>query len=96
MHRLNYSGQFYSVQGPLNISRSPQGRPILIQAGSSEAGKEFASLHADAVFTGQATIEDAADFYEDVKGRAKPPWARNPKRYSDSARFCADSRKYHQ
>jgi len=71
MHRLNYSGQFYSVQGPLNISRSPQGRPILIQAGSSEAGKEFASLHADAVFTGQATIEDAADFYEDVKGRAK-------------------------
>ena len=71
MHKLNYSGQFYSVQGPLNISRSPQGRPILIQAGSSEAGKEFASLHADAVFTGQATIEDAADFYEDVKGRAK-------------------------
>ena len=71
MHRLNYVGKFYSVQGPLNISRSPQGRPILIQAGSSEAGKEFASRHADAVFTGQATMEDAVAFYDDVKTRAK-------------------------
>ncbi len=70
MHRLNHQGEFYSVQGPLAISRSPQGRPLLIQAGSSEAGKEFASKHADAVFTGQATLEDAQAFYQDVKGRA--------------------------
>src|SRR5919106_2025570 len=70
MHRLNHRGEFYSVQGPLNISRSKQGRPVLIQAGSSEAGKEFASQHADVIFTGQPTLADAAQFYQDVKGRA--------------------------
>ena len=70
LHRVNHKGEFFSVQGPLTISRSKQGRPILIQAGSSEAGKEFASQVADAVFTGQATIEDAQEFYQDVKGRA--------------------------
>ena len=70
MHRIDYRGEFYSVQGPLTISRSRQGRPLLIQAGSSEAGKEFASRHADAVFTGQATMEEAVNFYRDVKSRA--------------------------
>ena len=70
MHRVDYQGEFYSVQGPLTISRSRQGRPVLIQAGSSEAGKEFASRHADAVFTGQATMEEAVNFYRDVKSRA--------------------------
>ena len=70
LHRVNHKGEFFSVQGPLTISRSKQGRPILIQAGSSEAGKEFASQVADAVFTGQATIEEAQEFYQDVKGRA--------------------------
>ena len=70
MHRLNHKGEFYSVQGPLNISRSRQGRPVLIQAGSSEAGKEFASRHADAIFTGQTSIEAGLQFYQDVKGRA--------------------------
>ncbi len=69
LHRVNHKGEFFSVQGPLTISRSKQGRPILIQAGSSEAGKAFASQVADAVFTGQATIEDAQEFYQDVKGR---------------------------
>ena len=52
LHRLNHKGEFFSVQGPLTISRSKQGRPVLIQAGSSEAGKAFASHVADAVFTG--------------------------------------------
>jgi FMN-dependent oxidoreductase (nitrilotriacetate monooxygenase family) len=70
MHRLNHRGEFYSVQGPLNISRSPQGRPVLIQAGSSEAGKDFAARHADAVFTGGASLKDGARFYQDVKQRA--------------------------
>ena len=70
MHRLNHKGEFYSVQGPLNISRSRQGRPVLIQAGSSEAGKEFASRYADAIFTGQTSIEAGLQFYQDVKGRA--------------------------
>ena len=70
MHRLDHVGEFFSVQGPLNISRSPQGRPVLIQAGSSEAGRGFAATIADAVFTGQATRADAEAFSADVKGRA--------------------------
>ena len=77
MHRLNHVGEFFSVQGPLNISRSPQGRPVLIQAGSSEAGRGFAATIADAVFTGQATREDAEAFSQDVKGRAAAT-GRNP------------------
>ena len=70
MHRLDHEGEFFSVQGPLNISRSPQGRPVLIQAGSSEAGRGFTATIADAVFTGQATRADAEAFSADVKGRA--------------------------
>ena len=77
MHRLNHTGEFFSVQGPLNISRSRQGRPVLIQAGSSEAGRGFAASIADAVFTGQATKADAEAFSADVKGRAAAA-GRNP------------------
>ena len=77
MHRLNHTGEFFSVQGPLNISRSRQGRPVLIQAGSSEAGRGFAASIADAVFTGQATRADAEAFSADVKGRAAAA-GRNP------------------
>ena len=77
MHRLDHEGEFFSVQGPLNISRSPQGRPVLIQAGSSEAGRGFAATIADAVFTGQATRADAEAFSSDVKGRAAAA-GRNP------------------
>ncbi len=77
MHRLNHAGEFFSVQGPLNISRSPQGRPVLIQAGSSEAGRAFAASIADAVFTGQATRSDAEEFSRDVKARAASA-GRNP------------------
>ena len=77
MHRLGYEGEFFSVQGPLNISRSRQGRPVLIQAGSSEAGRDFASRHADVIFTGQPSLEAARQFYDDVKGRAERH-GRNP------------------
>ena len=70
MHRLDHQGEFYAVQGPLAISRSKQGRPVLIQAGSSEAGKNFASKHADVIFTGQGSIPAAREFYNDVKERA--------------------------
>ena len=70
MHRINHVGEFFSVQGPLNICRSRQGHPVLIQAGSSEAGRGFAATIADAVFTGQSTRADAEEFSRDVKGRA--------------------------
>lgn len=77
LHRLDHQGEFYSVQGPLNISRSKQGRPVLIQAGSSEAGRGFAATVADAIFTGQATRADASEFYSDIKARAARS-GRNP------------------
>ncbi len=70
MHRVNYKGEFYSVQGPLNISRSPQGQPVLIQAGASEAGKEFAAKQADLIFTTSGNLASAMGFRDDVKDRA--------------------------
>lgn len=77
IHQLNHIGEFFSVQGPLNIARSKQGRPVIFQAGSSEAGKNLAAKEADAIFTGQPTLEDAKNFYQDVKNRAIA-FGRNP------------------
>jgi N-acetyl-S-(2-succino)cysteine monooxygenase len=57
------------VRGPLNVARAPQGRPVLVQAGSSEAGKALAARTADVIFTAQQTLADAVAFYADVKGR---------------------------
>ncbi|ULT58966.1 LLM class flavin-dependent oxidoreductase [Neobacillus drentensis] len=77
LHPLNHRGEFFSVQGPLNIGRSKQGRPVVFQAGSSEAGKDLAAKEADAIFTGHPTLEAATAFYRDVKARAKDH-GRNP------------------
>ncbi|PLS05375.1 LLM class flavin-dependent oxidoreductase [Neobacillus cucumis] len=77
LHPLNYRGEFFSVQGPLNIGRSKQGRPVIFQAGSSEAGKNLAAKEADAIFTGHPTLKVAQEFYQDVKERAKA-YGRNP------------------
>jgi FMN-dependent oxidoreductase (nitrilotriacetate monooxygenase family) len=69
LHTLNHQGQYFSVQGPLNVGRSPQGRPIVFQAGASEAGKAFAAEAADAIYTRQETLEQAREFREDVRRR---------------------------
>jgi FMN-dependent oxidoreductase (nitrilotriacetate monooxygenase family) len=69
VHEIDHRGRFYQVRGPLNAVRSPQGRPLLVQAGSSEDGKAFAARHAEAVFTAQQTFEDARAFYRDLKSR---------------------------
>jgi FMN-dependent oxidoreductase (nitrilotriacetate monooxygenase family) len=68
-HQLDHVGKFFRVQGPLNVPRPPQGHPVIVQAGSSEAGKEFAAATAEVIFTAQQTLEDAQSFYRDVKGR---------------------------
>jgi FMN-dependent oxidoreductase (nitrilotriacetate monooxygenase family) len=65
-----HDGQHFQVAGALNVSRSPQGRPLLVQAGSSEHGKAFAARYAEAVFTAQQTLDDAQAFYADLKSRA--------------------------
>ncbi|MEJ8304744.1 LLM class flavin-dependent oxidoreductase [Saccharibacillus sacchari] len=70
LHRLDHKGEHFSVEGPLNIDRSPQGQPVVFQAGSSEDGKSLAARSADAVFTGHERLEDAQAFYKDVKDRA--------------------------
>ncbi|MNG65172.1 putative monooxygenase MoxC [compost metagenome] len=67
LHTLNHQGEFFSVQGPLNIGRTPQGRPILFQAGASEDGKQLAAKHADAIFTHHESQQQAQAFYQDVK-----------------------------
>lgn len=69
VHAINHVGDFFKVQGPLNIPRSPQGYPVLVQAGSSEDGKEFAAQFAEAIFTAQQTLGEAQQFYTDVKAR---------------------------
>ena len=71
LHAVNHVGEHFRVAGPLNVERPPQGYPLLVQAGSSEDGKNFAARHAEAIFTAHQTFERAADFYDDVKGRAR-------------------------
>ncbi|WP_171687469.1 LLM class flavin-dependent oxidoreductase [Paenibacillus planticolens] len=66
-----FNGEFFSVKGALNIPRSPQTHPVLVQAGSSEDGKQFAAELAEVIFTAQNTMEDAALFYADVKSRLR-------------------------
>ncbi|MDC6119060.1 LLM class flavin-dependent oxidoreductase [Serratia rubidaea] len=67
LHTLNHHGDFFQVAGPLNIGRTPQGRPIIFQAGASDDGKKLAARHADAIFTHHNTLADAQAFYRDVK-----------------------------
>lgn len=64
---VNHVGRHYQVAGPLNLPRSPQGRPVFVQAGSSETGRRFAARHAEAVFTAQMEKATAKDFYADLK-----------------------------
>lgn len=69
-HRLDHKGRFFSVEGPLNIQRSPQGQPVIFQAGASEAGIGLAGKHADGVFTNAGTIADSSAFYRQIKASA--------------------------
>ncbi|MEV6427355.1 LLM class flavin-dependent oxidoreductase [Nocardia sp. NPDC051463] len=69
VHTVDYDGPRFKVRGPLNSPRSPQGRPLLVQAGSSESGKEFAAQYAEAVFTAQRTLAEGQAFYRDLKSR---------------------------
>jgi len=69
MHRLAHAGEHFSVMGPLNVARSPQGRPVLVQAGASEEGIELAAETAEVVFAAAPTLADAKALYSDLKGR---------------------------
>ena len=69
MHTLNHRGKYFQVRGPLNVARSPQGRPVLVQAGASDTGRDLGARIAEVVFTAQTTFEQAREFYSDVMAR---------------------------
>jgi alkanesulfonate monooxygenase len=69
VHVLNHEGAHFRVKGPLNVQRTPQGRPVIVQAGASDQGRELAAATADVVYAAAQTLEDARAYYEDVKRR---------------------------
>lgn len=69
VHLVNHKGKFFSVTGPLNVGRPVQGHPVIVQAGASEPGRELAARTAEMIFTANQTLDDAQEFYSDVKGR---------------------------
>lgn len=68
---VNYAGTHVRTRGPLNVPGSPQGRPVLVQAGQSETGRAFAAQWAEAIFTAHGSKESAQGFYADIKGQAR-------------------------
>ena len=76
MHILHHHGQYFNVRGPLNVARSPQGRPVVAQAGSSDVGMELAARTADLVFTAQDTIKEGRAFLDDMHARMDEVWPR--------------------
>jgi FMN-dependent oxidoreductase (nitrilotriacetate monooxygenase family) len=69
MHVLDHHGEYYDVRGPLNVARSPQGHPVIVEAGLSEDGRQLAAETAEAVFAAHDTLESAQSFYSDLKAR---------------------------
>ena len=80
---INHQGAYYRVAGPLNLPRCPQGRPVLVQARSSDTGRGFAARHAEAIFTAQMEKTKAQDCYADLKARAAATTGRVPADKSD-------------
>ncbi len=69
VHELNHDGEWFRVRGPLTVPRSPQGRPVLLQAGSSGRGRDFAARWAELIFTGDPNVDVARSHYKDQKER---------------------------
>lgn len=69
VHILNHQGEHFRVKGPLNVERTPQGRPVIVQAGASDKGRELAAATADVIYAAAQRLEDAQAYYRDVKGR---------------------------
>jgi FMN-dependent oxidoreductase (nitrilotriacetate monooxygenase family) len=69
LHTLNHKGKHFSVHGPLNVARPLQGYPVIVQAGASDDGQDFAASTAEVIFTAQQTLADAQAFYAGIKGR---------------------------
>ena len=77
VHAINFKGKFFKSRGPLNTVRAPQGRPVYVQAGGSDRGREFAARHADSIITLANDIEGMKWYRDDIRARAKKN-GRNP------------------
>ncbi|MFD3538622.1 NtaA/DmoA family FMN-dependent monooxygenase [Streptomyces sp. NPDC058662] len=73
----SHQGRHFDIEGRFNVPRSPQGRPVIFQAGDSDEGREFAAARADAIFSRYAALDEGRQFYADVKGRL-PRYGRRP------------------
>jgi FMN-dependent oxidoreductase (nitrilotriacetate monooxygenase family) len=69
LHVADHKGTFFQVKGPLNNSRPPQGHPVIMQAGASDAGRDFAAATAEVVFTAQGDLDEAVAFARDLRAR---------------------------
>ncbi len=70
LHAVNHRGEHFSVAGPLNIQRSPQGQPVIFQAGDSDEGRDLGAAHADGIFTHASTVARGVAFADDIRARA--------------------------
>jgi FMN-dependent oxidoreductase (nitrilotriacetate monooxygenase family) len=70
VHPIAHRGTYYSVAGPLNVPRSPQGRPVTVQVGGSNDGRDFAASHAEAVFTLVQILDEGVAYARDLRARA--------------------------
>jgi FMN-dependent oxidoreductase (nitrilotriacetate monooxygenase family) len=71
VHRIEHEGRFFKSRGPLNVVRSPQNGPAILQAGTSPKGRDFAARYADAIFAIQPNVAEAREYYHDIKGRIR-------------------------
>ncbi|MBD1597683.1 LLM class flavin-dependent oxidoreductase [Pseudomonas typographi] len=98
LHTLNHRGEHFSVRGPLNVARAPQGHPVLVQAGASEAGRTLAARIAEVIFASSSEVPAAQAFYRDIKQRAAA-FGRDPdtvKILPGVTPFIADTREQAQ
>ena len=80
LHAAHHEGEHFRVEGPLNVSRSPQGHPVIVQAGQSEDGRRLAAATAEVIFTAHQRLDTAQEFYRDIKARARSGSDRNGSR----------------
>jgi FMN-dependent oxidoreductase (nitrilotriacetate monooxygenase family) len=71
VHQIEHEGEWFAVKGTLPLPRSPQGRPVITQAGASEQGRDLAARYAEIVYAAHVTLEDAQEYARDVKERAR-------------------------
>ena len=78
LHELNHKGEYFSITGPLNLSRSPQGQPVIFQSGTSEQGRNLAGHVAEGIYTHVASIEEGVRVPQRHPAPQRPLWAAIP------------------